>query len=802
MQLDFSYPWLVMLAALTAIGALLPWIARRRGAPALFTLAAAGFILAAAGPRFAAAGDETLHLLVVDVSDSMASRVSSTDPWVAAQLAGASLPRGHRLEVAQLSDALRAKDAPTGGPTNLGAMAAAAGWKGVNGEVVLVTDGRGELADLSQALPARRVILLPAPTPQAPDAAVAAVSAPSWLAPLTSGQLTATLVSDRDLEVPWRLLEGDREIRSGRVFVPAGLGARVSTAIPALQPGSVRFRFRVDLPADREPRNDQAEFTVLVGGQRIVEYARDSRVPETADSLLAMLRADARNQVRVRANLPSSDAELDGVGLLVVNDLSLSGSGLDASQLGAITRYVRAGGSLLMAGADGAFAPGGYRGTLLEDVMPVRFRPDDEPPRHLLMLLDTSSSMAERTDGGAVKLDLLQQGARLAAAAMHGTDRVAIAGFHARLRNDPVFEPASNVSAREAALSLLKAEGRTLIRQSLEQAVSVMAPLASPEIKQRILLVTDGEEGEPVDEAAWRALAARLAALNLALDVVLTEQGLPAWLQALRDAPAKGELSIVTVGDRGFDDLLDALSKAMAAQEQGLVVRGELTVDGARARLPVVSRTSARKGEQIRVLAACLDPPCPVFATRDLLGRTGVICTATAGGAAVAEFWADPSVVALTQGLLAFLLENAGQPRLTLLPTSDGRAELTWIAAGTPPAGDLRTGSGQVASRVGFGRWRLDALPPEATMEVFSGDQLLVRLPLPRVASAELARTGNDPVFFEQAEAAGFRVLSGLAAWRPARWEPATEQFSLRWVCAAMGLVAMLAGFAVHRRRA
>lgn len=800
MNLAFETPWLVMAAAGLALAAVAVAWRARRAAPGLFTLAAAALMLGAGGPQLQRQGNQVRHVVVVDVSDSMVSRLAEARAGLKRELEQRGLPPGHSLGWYQLSDAVRPDGAPVGGPTRFGRLADAGA--DASGEILLVTDGRGSLAELLAAVAPGRVILLPAPPPEAPDGAVLALRAPSVLPRGSTGQLRVEVGCDRDVELAWRVFLADAEIARGTQRVVAGRHSGFGVLIPSAAAGVQRLRVRLELPGDREPRNDSAELTVLAGGARVIEYARDPAVPEPADALLALLRADPRNEVRVRHNLPADAAELEGAGLLVINDLPLWATGLSAGQLSGVARWVQAGGALLMAGATGAFAPGGYRGTVIEDLMPVRFRPDDEPPRHMLLLLDTSSSMAERTAGGSVKLELLRDAARRTAAALDPADRLAIAGFHTRLRAAPEFVAASNRQAHAAALAALRAEGRTYIRASLAQAVESMASLAVPARAQRILLVTDGEEGEPLDAAAWQALAARLHELNLALDIVLTEPGRPAWLEALERAPAGPGLQTVTVGDRGFDDLLLALERALAGQEQGLVVRGKLPVAGVAAALPAVVRTSARKSDRVHLLLQCSEPACPLLARRELVGRTGVVCAPTAGGTESAAFWSDPAVQAALADLLSFLMENAGQPRLALVPLAGGGAELVWTAAGDPPAGDLEVPGLGTVRRVGAGRWRLETLPAADRIEVFAGKLLLQSIALPRVPGPELAWTGNDEVFFRQAEQAGFRVFSGLGAWQPRRWDSAgAEALPLAWLAAAIA-IGLLLGAIVLRRRA
>jgi len=803
MALEFAYPWLVISAAALALGAgaIAAW--KRRAAPVLFSLAAAALLLSAAGPRLGSSSPQVLHVVVLDVSDSMTPRLPAVRGPLQDDFATRQWPQGHSWRLMQLSDALRADGSPVGGPTLFERLADTGSIEGFNGELVLVTDGRGELAGLARAHPAARVVLLPAVSPENGDVAISGLRGPSTAALGAGATLYAELFSDRDGKARWRLVNGARTIAEGEISLTANAPKLVPINVLADQPGVMRFALSVEAGADRDPRNDRAEFPLTVGGARVVEYVRPRNVPEASDALLAVLRADPRNVVHVRHDLPRTLAELEGVGLVVLNDQPLRESGLAAAQLAHIADWVKSGGSLLMAGAGGAFAPGGYRGTALEEVMPVKFRPDDEPPRHNLLLLDTSSSMAELSAGGVQKLSLLRDAARAVVAALDPADRLAITGFHARLDGDPVFSPVSNGAAHEAAITRLAARGRTLIRQSLAAAIEAMAPLADPKVEQRILLVTDGEEGEASDQAQWAELAARLSALNFRLHVVLTQREQPRWLSELL-AASNAPVTANTVGERGFDALLEAIEAAMATQSAALVLRKDVAAPGLVAQPPAIVRTSARKGESIGLLLQSSAPGVyPLLATRELVGRTGVICTETAGNAQTVALWQDPRWQALVGDMLRVLLENAGRPNLSLLPLGDGSAELTWVGAGATPPGDLRIAGQPDARRTSTGRWLIEALPNVESLEVSDGDRILQRIALPRLPSRELARTGNDPAFFSQAEAAGIRVLSSLDAWQPRRFgESAQDRVALEWLPAALAALLMLAGFARRRRRA
>lgn len=804
MALEFAHPWFGLAACALVIPVVGLGLWRRRPTPILLALAAVLFLAAASGPLLAVDSSDVLHGVVLDVSDSMASRHAEVESQVGRDMAAVAMPPGHRALRLQLSDAVRDQGQPRGGPTRLERLADALSRQGMNGELVLYTDGRGSLADLAGALDPRRVILVPVAPPARPDAAVLGLRAPSVVAQGVAVTLSADVACDVDAEVPWKLFAGPNEVAAGTARLVANQPAAISTVTIAGEPGQRKFRVQLNLVADREPRNDSAECTLVVGGKRVVVFARDAAVPAQSDALLAMLSADPRNDVRVTGGLPVGAGQLDGVDLLVIHELSLAGSGADASQLAALADWVGAGGSLLMCGADGAFAPGGYRGTAVEDVMPVKFRPDDTPARHVLLLLDTSASMEERTSGGSRKLDLLQAAATRFARSLQPDDNLAVVGFAAGLARGPAFAPVRNTNVHQAAIDALRPGGQTLIRQSLAAALEALAPFTgNAAAPARLMLVTDGEEGEAVTAQPWQQLAARVAQLGVRLDIVLTDAAAPAWLPLLVQSTSRPDVHVVAVGSGGFDDLLRAMDESMAAFDRTLVMREPLHVAGLEAPLPVLVRTSLRKDDRVMLDAAVAKAgggEHPLLSRRQLVGRTAAICTAGAGDQAQADFWAQGRWQVMVQDALQWLLETAGRPNLILSPTGAG-AELVWVGPGDAPIGDLTTAENLNLPRVAEGRWLLEPLPDVPVIAVRDGSRELQRIALPRLPAAELRRTGNDPVFFAQAEAAGFRVMSTLSSWQPRRFDqPDSRPLALDWLLAALATALLLAGYALRSR--
>lgn len=784
----FEHLWPAVAAAAPILLAALAWLRGKRSA-ACFLVATALFLAAAAGPRTPAPRQETVHVVVSDVSGSMEPRLSATSVWLREEIGRAPVPDGQRLIELQMADVLREPGGP-GGDTSPEALAAARGF-GVNGDLLLVTDGRLDLDALLRAVPPRRLVLIPAPEADRPDARVVSAEAPSSLAEGASGRLEAVFASDRDADATWRLFLGDDEVASGAIRLRAGQPAPWGYTVAAAN-GVQRYRLALETAGDREPRNDTALLPVRASGSRRVAYLRRGDLPEEADALLARLRALEGLTVEVVARIPAADpSEFD---LLVVNDLPLAEAGLTASELAPLADWIERGGRLLMAGATGAFGPGGYSGTALEAWMPVRFRPDDAPTRRLAILLDCSDSM-NATDGGVSRIDQLRRAARRILETLDDDDLTAVVGFRDDLTAPPRFRPSTDRPALEADLLQLAAGGSTRIRRALTRTLRAFPEGVSTNEQREILLITDGVEGEAADDAAWITLGELARARGVRIDLLSTGGDTPGWIAPLRNGGAEGVAS--GVGDEGFASLLETLERHLARERQEWVLRGALVAPGLEAPPKVLCRTAPRRLAEVEVSlqAGAGDSLYPLLATRRMVGRTAALCTETYGG----PLWADAAFLAALDDALVFLLEGTGRSSLLYEPGDEGFS-LYWVGEDEPPPGALQTSDGALLRRVGRYQWRCETPAPGETLEILSGGATLERIDLPRLPPRELRATGNDPEFFAAAEACGVRILSSPAAWRPKPAEVGAEDrpVPLDWLFAALGVAALCAAFVLR----
>lgn len=760
----------------------------------LFALGAAAFFLAGGRPLLGSRPAQVMHALVIDVSGSMRSRPTDIEALVR----NIDLPDGHGFIRFELSDALRQAGGPRGDGTDYSRMGEIAADPRITGEVVLLTDGRGEIDKLYGAVNPRRLILLRAPAPTAPDASVLSFQSPGFAPEGALVMLHGVVRCDKDAEVPWRVLQGAQELASGVVSLRAELPASISHSQLVTGTGVARFRLVLDLENDREPANDEATTALQVGGRVRVEYCVEPGLTPELDGLLQLLRSDSRLDVRVRNDLPLTGPELEQTGVVVINNLPLRTAGMAREQTTRLADWVHSGGCLFMLGTDGAFGPGGYRGSPLENVMPVRFRPDDSSPRRTLLLLDVSDSMNQTLSGGVTRLARLQEAAVRVLESLGPDDFAAVVGFREGIRGEVRFLHPEDPGLAQA-MALLRAQGSTHIGTSLNQALELLPANGQ---NTRILMITDGENVEAAGESDFAAIAERLAQQSVRLDIVLTGSTGQAWsLSLTRGAPTQARIWNLQSGD--FEDLIELLDQALADADRDWVLNDELAVPGVATLLPRLVRTAPRLESSANMLLRAERGPdsWPLLATRRLGGRTACLCTDSWGDATLSSFWQDASFRAKLSEALEFVLGGAGRVKLVLNPLPEGGAELVWTGHGDPPAEDLRTDAGAPALLHSPGRWFLASWPTGEQLSVFDNQRLLQRLPLPLPVPAELRATGDDEVFFAVAEEGGIRVLQSLNAWKPARTtESAERPTDISWAPALLAMLLLLAGFALRKR--
>jgi Ca-activated chloride channel homolog len=375
--------------------------------------------------------------------------------------------------------------------------------------LLLISDGeatRGDLRAEAERLAARGVPIftLALPPPETGDVAVSDLTAPDEIRPRAPFEVQVHLLSDRAGAARVRLDGGAKaavEPPERTVDLPVG-ATSVPFTVRLLETGVATLHARLlQAGADRHPENDE--------GVLALATLREPRVlliegaPATSAPFTRALEA-GRIAVEIRGPraLPAR-TELDRYDLVVLSDVPRADLG--DRQMEALEGFVRDGGGLLMAGAEG-FGAGGYAGSRLEPLLPVRLDlPEraDEATLALALAIDKSGSMA------GPKMELTKEAARATVEMMPPADQIAVTVFDSQATSVVRLQRASNRVRILSDLGRIQASGGTNILSGLREAVDELLPARAR--KKHVILLSDGQSAyEGIPELIDTAVAARI----------------------------------------------------------------------------------------------------------------------------------------------------------------------------------------------------------------------------------------------------------------------------------------------------
>ncbi len=153
-------------------------------------------------------------------------------------------------------------------------------------------------------------------------------------------------------------------------------------------------------------------------------------------------------------------------------------------------------GGLIVTGGDNSYALGNYRGTPLEEVLPVNVDLEGErqiPKMEIDLVIDHSGSMSMTAEGSAAtSLDLAKAAAIKALESLRKTDRIGVLAFDDMYTWVVDPQAADHIDEITQKIGSIEIGGGTNIYPAVEQAVSSIAQ-SDAQIKH-VILLTDGED--------------------------------------------------------------------------------------------------------------------------------------------------------------------------------------------------------------------------------------------------------------------------------------------------------------------
>ena len=364
------------------------------------------------------------------------------------------------------------------------------------GRIVVLSDGATEdVRAAAQQLAARGVTVdyQSFSGDALPDAQISQLNVPSRVYQGQSFTVTVQVTANHDTAGTLVLYQNRTPVSSREVTLRRGDNT-FTFRDTAADTGVVTYEARLISEGDSCAQNDSMGGYVYVQGapKLLLVEGRQGEGSEMA----AMLSAAAMQYETVLpAQLPYDAEQLrqyDGVVLVNVDY-----DAADEEKWAALDSAVRVlGRGLTVIGGDSSYALGGYRGSKLEEMLPVTIdvrNKLDLPSLALMLVIDKSGSM---TDGmfGTTRLELAKEAAMRAAEVLTPNDQVGVIAFDDAAKWVVSLQKAEDVEAIQNQIGTIRPGGGTAFFTALYEATYALMNAQAQQ--KHIIFLTDGEAGD------------------------------------------------------------------------------------------------------------------------------------------------------------------------------------------------------------------------------------------------------------------------------------------------------------------
>lgn len=364
------------------------------------------------------------------------------------------------------------------------------------GRIVVLSDGATEdVRAAAQQLAARGVTVdfQSFSGDALPDAQISQLNVPSRVYQGQSFTVTVQVTANHDTAGTLVLYQNRTPVSSREVTLRRGDNTFTFRDVAA-DTGVVTYEARLISEGDSCAQNDSMGGYVYVQGapKLLLVEGRQGEGSEMA----AMLSAAAMQYETVLpAQLPYDAEQLrQYYGVVLVN---VDYDAADEEQWAALDSAVRVlGRGLTVIGGDSSYALGGYRGSKLEEMLPVTIdvrNKLDLPSLALMLVIDKSGSMS---DGmfGTTRLELAKEAAMRAAEVLTPNDQVGVIAFDDAAKWVVNLQKAEDVEAIQNQIGTIRPGGGTAFFTALYEATYALMNAQAQQ--KHIIFLTDGEAGD------------------------------------------------------------------------------------------------------------------------------------------------------------------------------------------------------------------------------------------------------------------------------------------------------------------
>lgn len=227
---------------------------------------------------------------------------------------------------------------------------------------------------------------------------------------------------------------------------------------------------------------------------------------------------------------------------------------LHTESIQALDDYVRKlGRGIAVFGGDDTYAIGGFRGSALEDMLPISMDVDNRlqmPSLSLMLVIDKSGSMTEGRFG-ITKLEMAKEAAMRSTEVLTSRDNVGVIAFDDTAKWVVPLQQVTDVIAVQEMIGTIRPGGGTAFYAALSQAMYALEQ-SDTQLKH-IIFLTDGEAAD----SGHDALAMQMAENGITLTTVAVGAGANTRLLAYLASLGGGRTYLTTE----FDDIPKVFTK-------------------------------------------------------------------------------------------------------------------------------------------------------------------------------------------------------------------------------------------------